>query len=113
MRVGDEVGGHFVSGHVDAVCKVAAIDAEGGGHRVRFDLPTVCAAHVCYKGSVCVNGVSLTVNRADAESFEVNLIPYTLEHTNLGDLAVGQSVNLEVDLLSRYLHRLMSRAGAA
>ena len=107
MCFGGELGGHFVSGHVDAVCSVAETMPESDGCRMRFEAPQDCAPYICHKGSVCINGVSLTVCRVDGVSFEVSVIPYTLEHTNLGDLQAGASVNLEVDLLSRYLHRLL------
>lgn len=107
MRFGGEIGGHFVSGHVDAVCAVAEVAPEDSGCRIRFEMPKNCAPYICQKGSVCVNGVSLTVCSVDDASFEISAIPYTLQHTNLSDLQTGASVNLEVDLLSRYLHRLL------
>ena len=106
---GDEIGGHFVSGHVDGAVAVLAVTEGRGAHRVTFELPAAHAPYVARKGSVCVNGVSLTVNEATPESFTVNLIPHTLARTNLSELRAGSRVNLEVDLLGRYLARLLNR----
>ena len=111
MRAGGEIGGHFVSGHIDAVCKVNDIESASG--RMVFEMPIDCAPHICHKGSVCINGVSLTVSYADEKEFGVHLIPHTLEQTNLSDLNVGSAVNLEVDLLSRYLYRLLQMRDGA
>ena len=104
LRMGDALGGHLVTGHVDGVGEVAARD-EGV---VRFTAPADLARFVARKGSICVDGVSLTVNRADGRQFEVNLIPHTLEATTLSRLAPGTKVNLEVDLVARYVERLLS-----
>lgn len=109
LRVGDEMGGHIVSGHVDGVGSVAAIGAEGASVRVTFAAPGGIARLCAGKGSVAVDGVSLTVNGAGDGGFEVNLIPHTLAATTLGGLAVGGRVNLEVDMLARYVARLLGR----
>ena len=108
LKSGDEIGGHFVSGHVDTTCRVQKIQQETGKHCVSFEMPTSYQHYITRKGSVCINGVSLTVNEVSAASFSVNLIPHTLAHTNLQELKVGDSVNLEVDLLNRYLANLMN-----
>ena len=104
LRMGDALGGHLVTGHVDGVGVVAK--REGGVLAVR--VPADLARYVARKGSVCVDGVSLTVNRAEGEQFEVNLIPHTLEVTTLSRLAPGVKVNLEVDLVARYVERMLS-----
>lgn len=104
-RVGDELGGHIVSGHVDGVGEVVAIESEGGSHRVRFRVPRPLHRFIAPKGSITVDGVSLTVNEVDDDLFGVNLIPHTWDVTTLGRLAVGERVNLEIDMLARYLAR--------
>jgi len=106
LRVGDGLDGHIVSGHVDGVGSVARITADGDNRRIAFEVPRELAKYVARKGSVAVDGVSLTVNAVEACEFEVNLIPHTLAHTNLGTLAVGKKVNIEVDTLARYAERL-------
>ena len=103
LRVGDALGGHLVAGHVDGVGEV--VRREGG--MLAFRLPRELARYVARKGSVCIDGVSLTVNRADGEEFEVNLIPHTLEVTTLSRLAPGAKVNVEVDLVARYVERML------
>lgn len=109
LRMGDSLGGHMVSGHVDGMGRLESLE-EAGEHRVmRFSLPAHLLRYVVHKGSVAVNGVSLTVNLADDRGFTVNLIPHTLRHTNLGDLRVEDPVNIETDLLGRYVERLMSQ----
>lgn len=104
-RVGDELGGHIVSGHVDGVGEVIAIRPEGGSHRVSIRVPRPLHRYIAPKGSITVNGVSLTVNEVEDDVFGVNLIPHTWDVTNLGRLAVGDPVNLEIDMLARYLAR--------
>jgi riboflavin synthase len=104
-RVGDELGGHIVSGHVDGVGEVIAVEAEGGSHRVRVRVPRPLHRYVAPKGSITVEGVSLTVNEVEDDVFGVNLIPHTWEVTTLGALAPGARVNLEIDMLARYLAR--------
>ncbi|MEO8813064.1 MAG: riboflavin synthase [Caulobacteraceae bacterium] len=104
-RVGDELGGHIVSGHVDGVGEVVSVDAEGGSHRVRLRAPRPLHRYIAPKGSITVDGVSLTVNEVDDDIFGVNIIPHTWDVTTLGDLRLGQRVNLEIDMLARYLAR--------
>jgi riboflavin synthase len=109
MRLGDPFGGHLVSGHVDGVGRVARMRAVGDNWRLAVRAPAALAKYLARKGSITVNGVSLTVNRVGGATFEVNLIPHTLAATNLGALRAGDRVNLEVDLLARYLDRLRRR----
>ena len=104
-RVGDELGGHIVSGHVDGVGDVISIDSDGGSHRVRVRVPRPLHRLIAAKGSVTVEGVSLTVNEVADDIFGVNLIPHTWDVTTLGELKVGTRVNLEIDMLARYLAR--------
>jgi riboflavin synthase len=104
LKVGGELGGHLVTGHVDGVGEVLA--REGGV--VSFRLPAGLQKYVARKGSICVDGVSLTVNRIEGDTFEVNLIPHTLEVTTLGRLKKGTAVNLEVDLVARYVEHILA-----
>jgi riboflavin synthase len=104
LALGDKLGGHLVTGHVDGVGEVAR--REGGV--VAFRLPIELRKYLARKGSVCIDGVSLTVNRAEGELFEVNLIPHTLEATTLGRLSAGSRVNVEVDLIARYVERMLA-----
>lgn len=104
-RVGDELGGHIVSGHVDGVGEVLSVESEGGSHRVRIRVPRPLHRHIAPKGSITVEGVSLTVNEVEDDVFVVNLIPHTWDVTTLGELKAGSRVNLEIDMLARYLAR--------
>ena len=104
-RVGDELGGHIVSGHVDGVGEVVSIESEGGSHRVKIRVPRPLHRFIAPKGSITVDGVSLTVNEVEDDVFGVNLIPHTWDVTTLGRLAPGAKVNLEIDMLARYLAR--------
>lgn len=104
-RVGDELGGHIVSGHVDGVGEVLEVTAEGGSHRFRFRAPRPLHRYIAPKGSITVDGVSLTVNDVEDDVFGVNIIPHTFEVTTLGALKAGDRVNLEIDMLARYLTR--------
>jgi riboflavin synthase len=106
LRAGDSLGGHWVSGHVDGVAEVLATAPEARSLRVDFAAPAPLARYIARKGSVTLDGVSLTVNEVDGVRFSVNLIPHTLEVTTLGALAKGVRVNLEIDLLARYVERL-------
>jgi riboflavin synthase len=106
LAVGDRLGGHLVSGHVDGLADVVSLRAAGESRVFRFRVPASLARFVAEKGSVTLDGVSLTVNAVEGCEFEVNLIPHTLAVTTLGQLEAGSSVNLEVDLLARYLERL-------
>jgi riboflavin synthase len=108
LAVGDRLGGHLVTGHVDAVGEVLAMDPAGESRRLRLRLPQALARYVARKGSVCVDGVSLTVNRVNGGEFESNLIPHTLQATTLGGLRPGARVNLEVDLVARYVERMVA-----
>jgi len=104
-RVGDELGGHIVSGHVDGVGEVVSVAPEGGSRRVAVRAPRPLHRFIAEKGSITVEGVSLTVNGVEGEVFDVNLIPHTLEVTTLDELRPGSRVNLEIDMLARYLAR--------
>jgi len=107
LRAGDALGGHLVSGHVDAVGTLADLVQDARSWRLRFDLPPPLMRYVAPKGSICIDGVSLTVNAVSGTSFEVNIIPHTHEVTTLGELAVGDGANVEIDLVARYLERLV------
>ncbi len=109
-KVGDEMGGHVVSGHVDGVGEIVAIAPEGGSHRMTIRAPRPLHRSIAPKGSISVEGVSLTVNEVEGEDFGVNIIPHTLEVTTLGSLKVGDRVNLEIDMLARYLARWLQTA---
>lgn len=109
-RVGDELGGHIVSGHVDGVGEVVSVTPEGGSHRVRIRVPRPLHRFIAPKGSISVEGVSLTVNEVEDDVFGVNLIPHTWEVTTLGRLEAGSRVNLEIDMLARYLARWQETA---
>jgi len=109
MRATDRLGGHFVSGHVDGVGTVMRVAPAGGSRVVTLKAPAGLAQYIARKGSITVNGVSLTVNAVRMAEFSVNLIPHTLSATNLGELRAGDPVNLEVDMLARYVERLNSR----
>ena len=106
LRAADPLGGHLVSGHVDGVGTVDRTKAAGGSRLLALAAPQALARYVARKGSIAVNGVSLTVNEVDGAVFEVNLIPHTLAASNLGELRTGDKVNLEVDMLARYIERL-------
>jgi riboflavin synthase len=118
LKIGDELGGHIVTGHVDGVGTIAALAPEGDSHRVSVTIGAEIAPYIATKGSVTVDGVSLTVNsvadNADGTAtFGLNIIPHTWDVTALGDLAVGQQVNIEIDVLARYLARMQERLSAA
>jgi riboflavin synthase len=108
MRVGDALGGHWVSGHVDAVGRLTAAQQDARSWRMEFELPAALMRFVASKGSICINGVSLTVNQVGGRLFDVNIIPHTHEVTTLGELVVGAGVNVEIDVIARYLERLMA-----
>ena len=107
LRASDRLGGHLVTGHIDDLGEVTRWEPVGESWRLEVRVPAELARYLARKGSITVNGVSLTVNRVEADRFEVNLIPHTLEVTNLKSLRVGAQVNLEVDLLARYIERLL------
>lgn len=110
LKLGDELGGHIVSGHVDGIAVVTAMEDEGDSTRVTFDVPEDLAKFIAPKGSVALNGTSLTVNEVGRTSFGVNFIPHTKEATNWGDTKVGDRINLEIDTLARYVARLQEWA---
>ena len=109
LTLATPLGGHLVSGHVDGVGEVVAVEPVGESRTVRVRVPRALARYVARKGSVCIDGVSLTVNAVDGDAFTVNLVAHTLAHTTLGGVAAGDAVNIEVDLLARYLERLLER----
>ncbi|MDO6459812.1 riboflavin synthase [Granulosicoccaceae sp. 1_MG-2023] len=102
------LGGHMVSGHVDGVGEVLSIREDGKSLRYEFSIDPSLQHYVARKGSICINGVSLTVNGVSGNRFDVNLVPHTVQETTLGDLKAGSPVNLEVDIIARYLERLLS-----
>src|SRR5947207_15597703 len=106
LRLGDELGGHLVLGHVDGVAQLAERRPEGESVRFVIAAPAALMPYIASKGSVALDGISLTVNEIDGTRFGVNLIPYTLAHTNLGEMAPGQRLNLEIDPIARYVARL-------
>lgn len=113
LRMGDELGGHLVSGHVDGLAELLDAADEGGSRRLRFGLPPALAPFVAEKGSVALDGVSLTVNAAGDADFGVNVVPHTQAATTLGALRAGDAVHLEIDTLARYVARVVGARGAA
>lgn len=109
LRAGDALGGHWVSGHVDAVGQLKVLVQDARSWRLEFELPASLMRFVAPKGSICVNGVSLTVNRVDGRRFDVNIIPHTFKVTTLGELKIDDGVNIEIDVIARYLDRLMTK----
>jgi riboflavin synthase len=109
LKVGDELGGHIVSGHVDGLAEVVGLHPEGDSLRLRFRAPEALAPFIASKGSVALNGTSLTVNEVEGLEFGVNLIPHTRAVTTWGQVALGDQVNLEVDTMARYVARYMAR----
>jgi riboflavin synthase len=112
LTAGQALGGHYVTGHVDGVGTVVAQHRDARSVRVEFEVPAELARYVARKGSVCVDGVSLTVNAVEGRRFDVNLVPHTLELTVLSDYRPGTRVNLEVDIIARYLERLLESGRA-
>ena len=106
LKVGDEIGGHIVSGHVDGVGEVVSVEAEGDSTRIRIKAPKALAKFIAPKGSIALDGTSLTVNEVDGTTFGVNIIPHTSKVTTWGNVRKGDKVNLEIDMLARYLARL-------
>ena len=106
LKVGDELGGHIVSGHVDGIAKVSSIKDEGDSTRFMFEVPEELARFIAPKGSVALNGTSLTVNEVNDNSFGINLVPHTKKVTSWGKTKVGDPINLEIDTLARYVARL-------
>jgi riboflavin synthase len=112
LRAGDALGGHLVSGHIDGVAHIDALSGDARSQRLTIGVPPALARYLAPKGSVAVDGVSLTINDVDAASFGVNIIPHTQTATTLGALTVGARVNLEVDQVARYLARLLAVPGS-
>ena len=108
LRLSDRLGGHLVSGHVDGIGRIGAIVPDARSQRWRIAAPHGLMRYIAAKGSVCADGVSLTVNAVTGDGFEVNLIPHTIEHTTFHDRGVGDRVNLEIDMLARYVERLLA-----
>jgi len=111
ISLGERLGGHLVSGHVDCVGTITSRSADARSIRLGIEIPTEYARYVAKKGSVCVDGVSLTINEVSGNCFELNIIPHTAAVTTINGYAVGTLVNVEVDLLARYLERLISKDG--
>ena len=109
LRLADRIDGHLVAGHVDGVGEVTAFEDLGGSVRLEVEAPPELGRYIAKKGSISVDGVSLTVNRVEGARFEINLIPYTRTVTTLGRLKAGERVNLEVDMLARYVERMLGR----
>ncbi|WP_297362572.1 riboflavin synthase [Acidiferrobacter sp.] len=107
LKVGDALGGHLVSGHVDGVATVLRLERDGEGRRLVLEIPQALTRYVARKGSLCVDGVSLTVNTIEGAIVNFAIVPHTLSATTLGELAPGALVNIEVDLIARYLERLL------
>jgi len=112
LRLGDELGGHMVLGHVDGLGRIRAVAPTGNGQRLSIGAPDELLSLIAAKGSIAVDGVSLTVNEVDAEGFGVMIVPFTWSHTSFHALAAGDPVNLEVDVLARYAQRLLERRAA-
>ena len=108
LRLADRLGGHMVSGHVDGLGKVVSITPDARSQRWTFEVPANLSRYIAAKGSVCIDGTSLTVNEVSGHRFGVNLIPHTVEHTAFHARRVGDAVNIEVDVVARYIERLLS-----
>jgi riboflavin synthase len=111
LKVGDELGGHIVSGHVDGVAELIEMRDEGDSTRLVINVPDALARFIAPKGSVALNGTSLTVNDVDTQTFGINLVPHTKTVTTWGDVQVGDAINLEIDTLARYVARLADYQG--
>jgi riboflavin synthase len=108
LRLGDELGGHIVTGHVDAVAEAVDVRPDGDSTRIDLGLPASLAPMIAPKGSVTLDGVSLTVNEVAEDRFSVNIIPHTAQQTTLGEIGPGQQLNVEVDVLARYIDRILA-----
>ena len=108
LRLSDRLGGHLVSGHVDGIGRIVSAEPDARSQRWTVEAPPALARYIAAKGSVCVDGVSLTVNAVDGNRFGVNLVPHTVEHTTFGDRRAGDRVNLEIDMLARYVERMLA-----
>ncbi len=112
LRLSDRLGGHLVSGHVDGLGKVVSITPDGRSQRWTFEVPPTISRYIAAKGSVCIDGTSLTVNEVAGHRFGVNLIPHTVEHTAFHARRIGDAVNVEVDVIARYVERLLASGDA-
>ncbi|WP_448100494.1 riboflavin synthase [Luteibacter jiangsuensis] len=112
LRLADRLGGHLVSGHVDGTGKVVSVVPDGRSQRWTFEVPADLARYIAHKGSVCIDGTSLTVNEVEGHRFGVNLIPHTVEHTAFSARRPGDAVNIEVDVVARYVERLLASGDA-
>jgi riboflavin synthase len=108
LQLSDELGGHIVSGHVDGIVELQSIEKEGASHRISLDIPSNLAKFIASKGSVTLDGISLTVNQVSDNNFGVNIIPHTWENTSFKYLRIGSSLNIEVDVIARYVARIMN-----
>ena len=108
LRLGDRLDGHLVYGHVDGMARISAITPDHGSHKIAFQIPENLALYVAYKGSVTINGVSLTVNNVQGNEFTVNVIPHTWDVTGFQNLRVGDAVNIEIDIVARYVERILN-----
>lgn len=108
LRLQDRLGGHLVSGHVDGVGKIVSITQEARSWRYKVKAPADLAKYIAQKGSICINGISLTINTVERDVFDVNIVPHTKKETTINELIIGSQVNLEVDLLARYLERMLN-----
>ena len=106
LRINQGIDGHLVSGHVDGVGKVSSVGNDGESIRIKIEAQTDIVKYIAKKGSICINGVSLTVNGIDGSIFDVNIVPHTISSTTLGELTLNSNVNLEIDLIARYVERL-------
>ena len=113
MQASDRFGGHIVSGHVDGIGEVVSLHEDARSWRFRIRAPRELAKYIAHKGSITVDGTSLTINKVDGSEFELNIVPHTMTHTVMGDYALGTKLNLEVDLVARYLERLLLGDSAA
>ena len=109
LCLGDELGGHIVSGHVDGLAKLIEVKAEGDSHRLKIKAPSELAHYIAPKGSVALDGISLTVNEVEGDMFGVNIIAHTWDNTTLGKAIVGQHINIEIDMLARYVARMLGK----
>ena len=109
LKLGDELGGHFVFGHVDALAELISVDQDGGSYRLKIKPPQNLMRYIAPKGSITLDGISLTVNEVEADCFGVNIIPHTWNHTTLSDRIEGDFLNIEIDMLARYVARMLGK----
>lgn len=112
LKMGDELGGHFVFGHVDALAELTSVEQDGDSYRLKIKPPAGLMPYIASKGSIGLDGISLTVNEVEGDVFGVNIIPHTWDHTTLADRAVGDELNIEIDMLARYVARQLEGKAA-